>query len=289
MICPHRLELWEDFDEPAVKYLIDSQLKVPPFNLEQPWKIYSEKEVLNEFVCLCRQINKALKYMYEESVLLLSRGNLGPNLELEINRSDGKIQIVPIEIETFWTFPSTTDNVDLIDTFYTQKTAVGDDPRRQQDAYRGICQLFGYQLFNKSKYGLLSTYNSTYFVKYDQKADTLLVTRPYRVNSGQMLRAFLYFVNLCVQDHVDLTQQNFPSITIQQLRDLSMTESSNIIGVDYHINAPQGIQDALYLENLMNVIGSGSSGIVMPYKNFSTEFPMTAMKIGKLNNNLITQ
>ena len=106
------------------------------------------------------------------------------------------------ELKTFWNLPNRLDDAMIIHDLFVH-SRVHDYEHRDLHCkwWQAIAQLYGYMIDQNVKYGFLSCFNRTWFVKADIN-DTIRISNAVHCNSGKCMRAFAYFM-YCARSDVN--------------------------------------------------------------------------------------
>jgi predicted Ser/Thr protein kinase len=144
---------------------------------------------------------------------------------------------------------------DVVDEYAERKPA-----RLRKSIYNEICQVYGYLLFNSLKYGVLTTYQSTWFFR--RPAVGILEISP-RIACDQeyptLLRCYVYFLSLIEQGHLIKRTESYPAFPRKET--VSSYETKHDYNTRSNTNKSQ-ISEDFELDKLGEAIGIGASGSV---------------------------
>jgi hypothetical protein len=149
------------------------------------------------------------------------KGNPDHLIYKKINEKD--IDYSFIEDKTIHDVPTPIGQDSLVQWWQTDvvdEHAERNPARLRKSIYNEICQVYGYLLFNSLKYGVLTTYQSTWFFR--RPAVGILEISP-RIACDEeyptLLRCYVYFLSLIEQGHlIEITAESYPAYP--QKRDL---------------------------------------------------------------------
>jgi hypothetical protein len=125
-----------------------------------------------------------------------------------------------VEVKTPWAFEPT----DIAEAFIAQEKLIDEDPNlkggesqsEKTKVFRAVSQLWGYMSVNHLRYGVITTYNETYFFRRlpsrDSTTSVLEVSEPIMCSGGSVpfFRAWAYFLDLLQSDFVYPSPFNSP-------------------------------------------------------------------------------
>ncbi|KAI3656401.1 hypothetical protein MP638_004012, partial [Amoeboaphelidium occidentale] len=133
--------------------------------------------------------------------------------------------------------------------------------RTRKSIYQEICQVYGYLSSNKLKYGVLTTYQSTWFFR--RPAVGILEISP-RIACDEeyptLLRCYVYFLSLIEQGHlIEKSHQSTPGSPRKEI--VGSYEAKHDYSTRTKTNKSQ-IPEDFELDKLGDAIGRGASGSV---------------------------
>jgi hypothetical protein len=109
---------------------------------------------------------------------------------------------------------------------------------------RAICQLWGYMTVNNLRYGILSTFNETFFLKRefcdDQGVSTLQISSGVRIGNPHIpiVGALCYFTSLVLESHLYTSPYSTPSLPRKKPVPLNKYEVANVDLLDFRFSTP---------------------------------------------------
>jgi hypothetical protein len=136
--------------------LIEKKRKSGSFESESSIEISLSLLLYSPIWRLLEYIGLTGEFVIRPRPLLLDADFAWSRTELDSSGKPRSIPRFPIEVKTFWA-------LDVKDGDLVRQLAVeGDDPRC---ATRAISQIYGYMSVNNFRYGILTTYEATYFLR----------------------------------------------------------------------------------------------------------------------------
>jgi hypothetical protein len=190
---PHSVQKWDNFTRNASGMPVDDtipQFHRPTFIDRTASDEYGVQSALqsNVFHILSATIGArqpSKEKFYRPSALERIQGN--PDFFLQA----GDSLIVPVEVKTKWILP---DDI-IVDIFDVEDPPVC--------VLNSIRQIFGYMAHNQRRYGVLSTYDKTWFIwRPENDTGTLFISDVVHAEdtSPTLLRCFAYIMSLARQD-----------------------------------------------------------------------------------------
>ena len=267
---PKNVTLWIDFGLNASRFVFADDVLVTRSaftNFEQP--IMSEKDVDK---VVGTNISDVLSRFLKEtgSDLLITTEQL-PEFKgqpdhiiykkIVDNGRDRKVPYCFIEDKTVWDLPTPSAEENLIqwwksDVLY--ETATG-SKRVGKSIFHEITQAYGYMSVNCLRYGVLTTYERTWFLCRPE-IGTLLISEPIECNSlsPTLVRCFCYLFSLLEANHT--TEHSPDSTPASPRKQESVTPSFH----KYHTRSRllDTIPDGFDISFLTQQIGEGKCGFV---------------------------
>jgi predicted Ser/Thr protein kinase len=167
-----------------------------------------------------------------------------------------KIPYCFIEDKTIWDLPSPSAQESLIewwDADVSYETEVGRPKRPGKSIFHEITQAYGYMSVNCLRYGVLTTYERTWFL-FRPEVGHLLISEPFACNAQSpttLMRCFCYLLSLLEADHTtERSSRRDESVPLSFHQSETRSRLLNTI--------PEGFK----ISSLKQHIGEGACGFV---------------------------
>jgi hypothetical protein len=145
---------------------------------------------------------------------------------------------------TFMSLPSSSRREQALD----EKVLMSHNKDTKVSA--AICRLWGYMALNHLKYGILTTFNETFFLKREfcEGQSKLEISPGVRIGDSQtpIVAALCYFTSLLLESHLYTLPHSVPTPPLEDPVQLSKYEVANVNLYDFHFSAPANI-NALHI------------------------------------------
>jgi serine/threonine protein kinase len=236
-----QVENWETFEQEVCQFVSDKVSTIATDSLEsQKYTYHVEmiQQMLTPSYSRVREIEDVLtrffdfmvfnsiRLIFGEAIRLKPVGNvrLDPDLGLVLLKDGAQSTIALVEVKTPKAFPL---GPDLVASFREEQMKLKKLRRPRKDkvlinrseetkASRAIAQLWGYLSVNNLKYGVLTTFNDTFFFKRefneDQGVSRLEISRSISIGdpSVPIVGAFCYFSSLLLESHLYASPYSTP-------------------------------------------------------------------------------
>jgi hypothetical protein len=260
---------------------------------------YLEKKVEGHFKEFYHDVVERANFLIFGQDLTMSQAEkacLHPGLEVMLHKGSTELLLAVIEVKTPKAFPYEGN---LAEHFKDEQLRLKPNPatlrslrsssRREQaldekvlinqnkdtKVSRAICQLWGYMTVNHLKYGILTTFNETFFLKRefreDQGTSKLEISPGVRIGDSQtpIVGALCYFTSLLLESHLYTSPYSTPTMPRKNPVQLNKYEVANVNLYDFHFSAPTDFKahhvlSGQYLQNkpsLLKLLDTTKSGL----------------------------
>jgi hypothetical protein len=308
-----QVETWNNFGEEVRKFMAQqvSTVTTEPHGIydyvsekvaSMRMKYDSEREVESCFLLFYHDVVERANLLSSGQKVKMSPPNntrLHPDLGLLLQKGSTELLLAVIEVKTPKAFPYEGN---LAERFKDEQLRLKPNPatlkslrsssRREQaleekvllnqnkdtKVSRAICQLWGYMTVNHLKYGILTTFNETFFFKREFREDLgtskLEISPGVRIGDSQtpIVGALCYFTSLLLESHLYTSPYSIPTMPRKDPVQLSKYEVANVNLYDFHFSAPtdfkahhvisgQYLQNKSSLFKLLDTTNDGSSSM----------------------------
>jgi hypothetical protein len=291
---PKSVSLWTDFTTNASQFVFEGDrsnvgtfVSRPAFtNYEEP--IMSEKGV--DAAVMTNIANVLSKFLREIGSDLLFTSSQMPEFKGEPDQiiykrlmQDDFQKNIPysfIEDKTIWDLPTPSSGETLVqwwiaDVLYETNEGT---KRPGKSIFHEITQVYGYMSANRLRYGVLTTYETTWFICRPQ-VGTLLISDPFDHSSYDptLIRGFCYFLSLLEENHItEHSPDSTPASPRKQDITLPTFHSYNT-----RTRGLNTLPDDFQISCLRDEIGGGKCGYVYRWNHNGSD---VAVKICDASN-----
>jgi tRNA A-37 threonylcarbamoyl transferase component Bud32 len=242
-------------------------------------------------------VKRANLLIFGQKIEMLSpqETSLHPNFEIFLSKGSTQIALAVIEVKSPKAFPIEGN---LVERFHEEQLSLKPNPSifralrptdRQKKALedkvfinqsqdtkvsQAICQLWGYMTVNHLRYGVLTTYNETFFLKRGFREDNglskLEISQSVRIGDQQtpIVGALCYFTSLLLESHLYSSPYSTPTLPRKNPSLTSKYDIENVNLADFHFSIPtdfkaQHVLKGQYRQNkptLLKIMDSTKNG-----------------------------
>jgi hypothetical protein len=263
-----QVDVWEHFGDNVQKFMTEklSSLTTEPHEsfefasisrkvaiMDMTFNIVNEVQSLfNEFYLHLVERANFLIFGHIVKLSPCKQACLHPDLEIMLYKGHERLTLAVAQVESPKTLPCDEDLVTLFKEeqmrlepnpttfeFLRQDDKVIKTQSKETRVSRAITQLWGYMTVNHLKYGLLTTFNNTFFFKR-LSIGKLEISRGIAVDDSKvpLVGALCYFTSLLLDSHLFTAQDFTPTLTRRHPVLTSKYDVANVTIADFHFALP---------------------------------------------------